>query len=285
MTDQFSGYINAVALQLKPDAATTLKERILFFERQLQPLLVTEVMSDCGGELLSHELSSWLRNRGILQLSSPPHTTCFIGRAENSNLPLDTLTRALMTDMAMPPDLWPEVVCYGAAYLLDRRPRRIQNRMLTPFTALTGQQVSYDHLRVIGSPCVVLLKPVPRNKFAVRGTADAVLLGYVSNDRTSTCINRVCIPAQGRVLSVVDIQVLEQSHRWTPHEPRGASVGSATPVEQSAMAWESTWNMWSLGPHDRGLVPDQAPLTKSVASPGRKGGNGSGGGQGCSAHS
>jgi transposase InsO family protein len=276
MTDQYSGYIDAVALKLKSDAAIVLQERILFYERQLQPLLLTEIMSDCGGEFINTAFSTWCRDRGIMQISSPPYTSRSNGRAENSNLHLETLTRSLMTDMAMPADLWPEVVRYGAAYLLNRRPRRIQHQMLIPYTAFTGQKVSYAHLRVIGSPCVVLHKPVPRHKFAARGTADAVLLGYVSNGRNSTCMYRVWMPAKGRAISVVDIQVLEQSHRWTPQVPRtSASVGSATTAEHPAMAWESINN-------DTVLVPGPAPPAQSVTSSGRNGGNGAGGGQGSS---
>ena len=124
-----------------------------------------------------------------------------------------------MTDLSIPPDLWPEVMRYGAAYLLNRRPRRIQGSMLIPFGALTGLTVSCDHLRVIGSKCIVLRKPAPRHKFAPRGTAKAILLGYVSNGRNSTCMYRVWMTAPARAISVVDIQVLEPSHRWTPHVP------------------------------------------------------------------
>lgn len=39
--------------------------------------------------------------------------------------------------------------------------------------------MAYQHLRMIGSPCVILTKPAPRHKFAPRATPDGVLLGYV----------------------------------------------------------------------------------------------------------
>jgi hypothetical protein len=110
------------------------------------------------------------------------------GRAENSNLHIETVSRTLMTDQELPADLWPEVIRYGAAYLINRRPRRIQNRLLIPFTAFTGIAVIYDHLRIIGSRCVILHKPAPKHKFAPRSSADGVLLGYESHGRQATCM-------------------------------------------------------------------------------------------------
>ena len=65
ITDQYSGYIDATALACKSEVASTMQERILFYERQLQPHLVTTIMSDHGGEFTSEAFPGWCRERGI----------------------------------------------------------------------------------------------------------------------------------------------------------------------------------------------------------------------------
>jgi transposase InsO family protein len=59
ITDQYSGYIEAVPLLRKSDSKDAVIERILFYERQLQPLLVTALMSDHGGQFDNSDLQEW----------------------------------------------------------------------------------------------------------------------------------------------------------------------------------------------------------------------------------
>lgn len=272
LTDQYSGYIDAVPLLRKSDAADAIMERILFYERQLQPLKVVELFSDRGGEFTSTQFIDWCLKQGIQQSFTPPYTSRSNGRAENANLHLEVVTRSLMTDMSIPPDLWPEVVRHGGAYLLNRRPRRIQGRMQVPFTAFTGKKVSYAHLRIIGSPCAVLHKPLPRNKFAPRSKVDGILLGYASDGRQSTCLYRIWLPAEGRAISVVDVHVMEPSLLRTPQMPRDTSAGEAIPAEPFSLARESDTSTPVL-------VPCPTPPVPPVLAPDRHG-SGAGGGQG-----
>jgi hypothetical protein len=46
-------------LQLKSDSNEVLLERILFYERQLQTLMVSKLMSDHGGEFDNAFLQDW----------------------------------------------------------------------------------------------------------------------------------------------------------------------------------------------------------------------------------
>jgi hypothetical protein len=53
ITDQYNRCVDAVPLRIlwKSDSKDALIERVLFYECQLQPLLVTALMSDYGGYL------------------------------------------------------------------------------------------------------------------------------------------------------------------------------------------------------------------------------------------
>jgi hypothetical protein len=115
ITDQYSGYLDVVPMRQKSDSKDAMVERMLFYERQLQPLQVTELMSDHGGEFDNNFLQEYCQSRGIAHCFSPPYTSRSNGRPENSNLHLETVTRILMPDTALPPDLWPEVIRCGAA--------------------------------------------------------------------------------------------------------------------------------------------------------------------------
>ncbi len=70
-------------------------------------------------------VADFCQSRGIVHRVSPAYQPKSNGRIENANLHLKNVTTALMTDLAIPADLWPEVLQYGTAYLLNRRPRRI----------------------------------------------------------------------------------------------------------------------------------------------------------------
>jgi Reverse transcriptase (RNA-dependent DNA polymerase) len=71
------------------------------------------------------------------------------------------------------------------------------------------------------------------------------------------------MPASGRVLSVVDVKVLEPLHRTTPQEPHHtAAAGSAMPAAESVMARESAAPQMVLVPNPT----PPAPLVHRVGS-------------------
>jgi transposase InsO family protein len=147
VTDQFSGYVEAVPLKRKSCATATIIDLVEVFENQLQPLRVTDTMSD---------QDAWAAKNGITQCVSPAYTPMSNGRSERQYLAVKELTIVLMCDMYIPADLWPEVVRYASCYLLHRRPRKISGRFKIPYEVFTGQPATYQHLRIIGSPCEVM---------------------------------------------------------------------------------------------------------------------------------
>jgi hypothetical protein len=62
------------------------------------------------------------------------------------------------------------------------------------------------------------------------------------------------MPAAGRFTSVLDVQIIEPSHRRTPLVPRSDSAGLAKPAEPVAMAQDS-------------VAPDHGPSPNTPAPP------------------
>jgi transposase InsO family protein len=133
VTDEFSGYAEAIPLKQKSSAPGAFVDLVAVFENQLQPLRVTEFHTDQGREFDNSVLDAWAEKKGITQRLSPAYTPQSNGRAERQNLALKELTIVFMHDMHIPADLWPEVVRYGSVYLLNRRPRRVSGKVQIPY--------------------------------------------------------------------------------------------------------------------------------------------------------
>jgi transposase InsO family protein len=255
VSDDFSGFLDVIPLVRKSDAGRALVECMRVWERQTQPRRLEELASDQGGEFINAFLQAWERDNGVGHRTSPAYTPKSNGRPERANGVFIPVTRALMLARRIPPDLWPEVVRCGSAYLLNRRPRFINKRWVIPAEVFYGRPVSLQHLRVIGSECRVLIKPAPREKFAARSER-AILLGYTSAGRGATCVYRVFkFGPPSRITDAVDVVFVEQTSRpWmlTPAAPGGAIPGAGgailPQVEGTSEARQA--NAWSRGPGD-----------------------------------
>jgi hypothetical protein len=159
----------------------------------------------------------------------------------------------LMHDLQISADFWPEVARYGSCYLLNRRPRRIAGQFQIPYEVFTGHTAQYKHLRIIGSPCEVIIKqPGARPKFASR-TVSGLLLGYASDGRDRTCVYRVYVPSLGRVQNVVDVHIREPSRRLLPQEP-ARPVGAVTSNPGDESARRTPAPRWSPNPGETPLA-------------------------------
>lgn len=244
VTDEFSGYVEAFPLQRKSNAPGAFLDLVRVWENQLQPLRVTEFHSDQGGEFDNSVLDAWAAENGVTQRCSPAYTPKSNGLAERQNLALKELTVVLMNDLDIPADLWPEVVRYGVCYLLNRRPRKVSGKLKIPYEVFTGHPAQYKHLRIIGSPCEIVVKQKePRPKFEKR-TVSGILLGYASDGRDNTSVYRVYVPSQRQVLNVVDVHVLEPSRRALPQGP-APPAGTVTPTPGVELAPKAPVPRWS----------------------------------------
>ena len=240
VTDQFSGFVEAIPLKTKGSAAAAFIDLCDVWETQLQPLRVTEFHDDQGKEFDNAVLDAWAAKHGVTQRCSPAYTPQSNGLAERQNLALKEVTICLMEDLHIPSDLWPDVTRYAACYLLNRRPRSVGGRVKIPYEVFTGHPAQYKHLRIIGSPCEVLIKDnTPHPKFAPR-TTPGILLGYASDGRDSTCVYRIYVPSLRQVQNVVDAHILEPSRRVLPQVPAvPPTAAKAIPAESGQQAWRT----------------------------------------------
>ena len=273
VTDEYSGYAEAIPLVFKSSAVDALIDLIAVFENQLQPLRVTEFHSDQGREFDNSVLDAYAAQHGITHRLSPAYTPQSNGRAERQNRALKELTIVLMSDMQIAADLWPEVVRYASCYLLNRRPRKVSGNYHIPYEVFTGHPAQYQHLRIIGSPCEVTIKQKePRPKFAPR-TAPGVLLGYASDGRNNTCVYRVYLPSLGQVQNVVDVHIIEPSRRALLQEP-APPAAAVTPPSGGERARGATVSNWS--PPLSETPPASSPACPGVSSEGPGGSSASG---------
>ena len=74
VTDEYSGYAEAIPLVFKSSAVDALIDLIAVFENQLQPLRVTEFHSDQGREFDNSVLDAYAAQHGITHRLSPAYT-------------------------------------------------------------------------------------------------------------------------------------------------------------------------------------------------------------------
>jgi hypothetical protein len=117
--------------------------------------------SDSGGEYLTDRFRRFLTSEGTLAQLSCPGAHAQNGVAERKHRHIIETARTLLIASFVPSHFWGEAVS-TAIYLINRQPStKLANKCLGE--VLFGTP-SYDHLRVFGCTCYVLLAPRERTK-------------------------------------------------------------------------------------------------------------------------
>lgn len=151
------------------------------FSSQIQTL-----RSDNGTEYMSHVMTQYLSNHGIMHQTSCVGTPQQNGIAERKNRDLLEKTRALMLQMNVPKRFWSQGVM-AAAYLINRLPSRVLG-FKSPIEVMKGRKVDISHLRVFGCICFVHVQPHHRDKLDPRAVK-CIFLGYSSTQKGYKCYN------------------------------------------------------------------------------------------------
>ena len=99
--DDYSRYGYVYLMKYKSETFEKFKEFRAEVEKQLGKSIKT-LRSDRGGEYLSQEFQSYLRDNGILSQWTPPYTPQHNGVSKRRNRTLLDMVRSMMSDSELP---------------------------------------------------------------------------------------------------------------------------------------------------------------------------------------
>ena len=103
--DDYSRYGYVYLMKYKSETFEKFKEFKAEVEKQLGKSIKT-LRSDRGGEYLSQEFQSYLRDNGILSQWTPPYTPQHNGVSERRNRTLLDMVHSMMSDSELPKSFW-----------------------------------------------------------------------------------------------------------------------------------------------------------------------------------
>ena len=180
ITDDYTRYV-FVAVTAYKDGATIgpiIRDWVTWAENQHSAAghKVRIIRSDNGGEYVNDALQTWMRERGIGQQLTTPHTPQLNGVSERFNRTVMEKVRAMLHQSGLPRRFWTEAA-KTAAYLHNRLPHRSLPANTTPYTLWYGKPPPVDHLRPFGCIAFCHVPSKTRTKLDPKATL-CVMVGY-----------------------------------------------------------------------------------------------------------
>ncbi|KAJ9553892.1 hypothetical protein OSB04_017937 [Centaurea solstitialis] len=173
-TDDFSRYGYVYLIRHKSETFEKFKE----FQSEVQNQLDRKIKflrSDCGGEYLSLEFDSHLRECGIVSQLTPPYTPQMNGVSERRNRTLLDMVRSMMCRSTLPVSFWGHAL-ETAANILNKVPTKSVEK--TPYELWTGKKPKLSFLKIWG--CEVYVKRTTSEKLKPKSDK-CIFVGYPKN--------------------------------------------------------------------------------------------------------
>lgn len=162
LVDEASGYIKAVPLHAKSEAAKAIQDFIAWAETQ-SGFKVKVIQSDRGGEFLSNPLKEYFTAKGIEHHLSIAGISQQNGVAERANRTIQEMVRSMLHGSNSPSSLWAEAALYGTT-ILNSVVRK--GKTAPSSAALFKNAVDLKDLRVWG--CTGYLRVQEQGKASTR---------------------------------------------------------------------------------------------------------------------
>ena len=145
-TDDLSRFGYVYLMKHKSESFEKFKEYKNEVEKQLGKNIKI-LRSDRGGEYLSYEFQSYLRECGIVSQFTPPGTPQHNGVSERRNRTLLDMVRSMMAHASLPLSFWGYAL-ETAAVLINNAPSKAVNTM--PYELWFGKRPNLSFLRIWG---------------------------------------------------------------------------------------------------------------------------------------
>jgi transposase InsO family protein len=221
--DDWSRYYVVYPIRNKSDAFSKFKEYKAWAELSADTRMKI-LRTDGGGEFISAEFLSYLKQCGIEKQTTPPHTPQHNGVAERANRVLVERMRSMLNHSGLSSYYWAEALM-TAAYVRNLSPCRSVPDV-TPYEKWFGRKPTVNHLRVWG--CVAYCHVPKANRKKLDATAiKTVFIGYSVEAKAWKCIE----PVSKKVIVSRDVTFVETD--VSGGRPVGSSTDSSDTVTVS----------------------------------------------------
>ena len=139
---------------------------------------IKTLRTDGGGEYINRRMETYLREAGIVKVTTPPYTPAQNGIAERANRTLTEAARCMLHDAGLGNEYWGYAIL-AAAHIINHMPSRVHGNK-SPYEIWTGHIPSIGHFRVFGCPVHVLIPEQKRGKLDPK-SAECIFIGYAES--------------------------------------------------------------------------------------------------------